>query len=44
MDGNNAIDFIPDLDDWTQQLKENPPDLREDIRQEHEPGLLNWRG
>ena len=25
-----------DIDDWTQRLKENPPDPLEDIRQEHE--------
>jgi hypothetical protein len=44
MDCNNAIDFIPDLDDCTQQLKENPPDLREDIRQEHETWLAELEG
>ena len=27
-------------DDWTQRLKENPPDPLEDIRQEHE-GFLS---
>jgi hypothetical protein len=44
MDCNNAIDFIPDLDDWTQRLKETPYDPLEDIRQEHESWLAELEG
>jgi hypothetical protein len=44
MDCNNTIDFIPDLDGWTQRLKENPPDPLEDIRQEHESWLAELEG
>jgi hypothetical protein len=36
MDCNDAPDFMPDLDDWTQRLKENPTDSLEEIRQEFE--------
>ncbi len=41
MDCNPAPDFIPDLDDRTQRLKENPPDPLEEIRQEHEAFLAD---
>lgn len=44
MDALDAVDFIPDLDDWTQRLKENPPDPLEDIRQEHETWLAELEG
>lgn len=41
---NPALDFIPNLDDWTQRLKETPYDPREDIRQEHESWLAELEG
>ncbi len=44
MDCNPALDFIPDLDDWTQRLKETPYDPLEDIRQEHETWLAELEG
>ena len=44
MDCNHALDWIPDLDDWTQRLKENPPDPLEEIRQEHEGFLSELEG
>lgn len=42
MDFDDALNCISDLttaDDSTQRLKENPPDLLEEIRQEHEEFL-----
>ncbi len=33
-----------DQDDWTQRLKENPPDPLEYIRQVHEPWLTQLEG
>lgn len=39
MDCNHALDQPPDLDDWTQRLKEMPFDPLEEIRQEHEAWL-----
>jgi hypothetical protein len=44
MDCNYAFDQPPDLDDWTQRLKENPPDPLEEIRQEHEGFLTQLEG
>jgi len=44
MDCNHAPNCIPDLDGWTQRLKENPPDPLEDIRQEHESWLAELEG
>lgn len=44
MDRNPALDFIPDLDDWTQRLKETPYDPLEDVRQEHETWLAELEG
>jgi len=34
----------PNTEDWTQRLKENPPDPLEDIRQEHESWLAELEG
>lgn len=36
--------YEPTLDDWTQRLKENPPDPLEEIRQEHETWLAELEG
>jgi hypothetical protein len=39
MDCNYALNFIADLDDATQRLKETPYDPLEEIRQQHEAFL-----
>lgn len=39
MDCNHAFDQPPDLDDWTQRLKETPYDPLEEVRAEHEDFL-----
>ena len=44
MDCNHALDCIPDLDDWTQRLKETPYDPLEEVRQEHETWLAELEG
>ena len=44
MDCDHSLDFIPDLDDWTQRLKETPYDPLEDVRQEHETWLAELEG
>lgn len=44
MDCNHTFDQPPDLDDWTQRLKETPYDPLEEVRQEHETWLAELEG
>jgi hypothetical protein len=44
MDCNHALDCVPDLDDATQRVKENPPDSLDYLRQVHEEWLNELEG